>query len=51
MMELGIGHHGEPGIEIMPIQSAAQMAQTMLTPILDDMQANKVMKLSYWFQG
>ncbi len=41
MMELGIGHHGEPGIEIMPIQSAAQMAQTMLTPILDDMQAKQ----------
>lgn len=41
MMELGIGHHGEPGIEIMPIQSAAQMAQTMLAPILDDMQAKQ----------
>ncbi|WP_369311501.1 dihydroxyacetone kinase subunit DhaK [Providencia rettgeri] len=41
MMELGIGHHGEPGIEIMPIQSAAQMAQTMLTPILADMQAKQ----------
>lgn len=40
-MELGIGHHGEPGIEIMPIQSAAQMAKTMLTPILDDMQAKQ----------
>ncbi|MGJ3352162.1 dihydroxyacetone kinase subunit DhaK [Providencia sp. Je.9.19] len=38
MMELGIGHHGEPGIEIMPIQSAAQMAATMLKPILADMQ-------------
>lgn len=41
MMELGIGHHGEPGIEIMPIQSAAQMAQTMLTPILTDMLAKE----------
>jgi dihydroxyacetone kinase-like protein len=29
-MELGIGHHGEPGIEVVPIESAAAMAERML---------------------
>nr|BFD42770.1 dihydroxyacetone kinase subunit DhaK [Pseudomonas sp. FFPRI_1] len=35
-MELGIGHHGEPGIEVVPTESAAAMAQRMLAPILAD---------------
>ena len=34
-MELGIGHHGEPGIEVIPIEPAA-MAERMLAPILAD---------------
>ena len=28
-MEVGIGHHGEPGIEVCPLESAAQMARRM----------------------
>ncbi|MGY4531967.1 dihydroxyacetone kinase-like protein [Pseudomonas sp. TE3786] len=36
MMELGIGHHGEPGIAVMPIESAAAMADRMLAAILSD---------------
>ncbi|MNV63901.1 PTS-dependent dihydroxyacetone kinase, dihydroxyacetone-binding subunit DhaK [compost metagenome] len=36
MMELGIGHHGEPGIEVVPVQSAAVMAERMIAPILAD---------------
>ncbi|WP_339468779.1 MULTISPECIES: dihydroxyacetone kinase subunit DhaK [unclassified Pseudomonas] len=36
MMELGIGHHGEPGIEVVPVESAAAMAKRMLAPILAD---------------
>ncbi|NQU76973.1 MAG: dihydroxyacetone kinase subunit DhaK, partial [Planctomycetes bacterium] len=36
-MELGIGHHGEPGIEVVPLQSAEEMAKTMLDVILPDL--------------
>ena len=36
VMELGIGHHGEPGIEVVPVESAAAMAERMLAPILAD---------------
>ncbi|EPM94362.1 PTS-dependent dihydroxyacetone kinase, dihydroxyacetone-binding subunit DhaK, partial [Pseudomonas syringae pv. actinidiae ICMP 19070] len=35
-MELGIGHHGEPGIEVIAIEPAAAMAERMLAPILAD---------------
>lgn len=36
MMEVGIGHHGEPGIRVEPLQSAAQIAQTMVDIVVDD---------------
>ena len=29
-MEVGIGHHGEPGIEVCPLESANQMAKRMV---------------------
>lgn len=35
-MEVGIGHHGEPGIEVCPIESAKQMAKRMLDIVLPD---------------
>jgi len=35
-MEVGIGHHGEPGIEVRPLESAAQMAQRMTDVVLPD---------------
>ncbi|MGF6990226.1 dihydroxyacetone kinase-like protein [Lachnospiraceae bacterium PM6-15] len=35
-MEVGIGHHGEPGIEVCPIESAKQMAKRMLDVVLPD---------------
>ncbi|MFK8259993.1 dihydroxyacetone kinase subunit DhaK [Erwinia sp. AnSW2-5] len=34
-MEIGIGHHGEPGIEVVPTQSAKEMASTMLNFVLE----------------
>lgn len=37
-MELGIGHHGEPGIRVVPIEPSAGMAATCLKHILDDME-------------
>lgn len=37
MMEIGIGHHGEPGVEVSPIMPAMDMADTMLNYVLGDM--------------
>lgn len=35
-MEVGIGHHGEPGIEVCPLESAADMAKRMLDIVVPD---------------
>lgn len=37
-MELGIGHHGEPGICVTQLMSANEMARTCTEKILDDME-------------
>lgn len=36
-MEVGIGHHGEPGIDVRPTASAAEMAELMLATVLPDL--------------
>lgn len=36
-MEVGIGHHGEPGIDVRPTVSAADMADLMLGAVLPDL--------------
>ena len=36
-MEVGIGHHGEPGIEVKDIASADEMAQRMVDTVLPDL--------------
>ena len=36
-MEVGIGHHGEPGIDVRRTVSAADMAQMMLDVVLPDL--------------
>lgn len=36
-MEVGIGHHGEPGIEVVPLESAEQIARRMCDVILADL--------------
>ncbi len=36
MMEVGIGHHGEPGIEVCPLETASQMARRMTDIVLSD---------------
>lgn len=36
-MEVGIGHHGEPGIRVEPLKTAKEMAQEMLDMILPDL--------------
>jgi len=35
-MEVGIGHHGEPGIEVTGLETAAQMAERMVDAVLPD---------------
>ena len=37
MMEVGIGHHGEPGIEVGPIRPARELADLMLDTVLPDL--------------
>jgi len=36
-MEVGIGHHGEPGIEVIPLESAGRLARRMTDIILPDL--------------
>jgi dihydroxyacetone kinase len=36
-MEVGIGHHGEPGIDVRKTVSAAEMAEMMLKVVLPDL--------------
>lgn len=35
-MEVGIGHHGEPGIEVCKLETAQQMAKRMVDVVLPD---------------
>lgn len=35
-MEVGIGHHGEPGIEVCPLESAEGIAKRMVDVVLPD---------------
>ncbi|UZD68124.1 dihydroxyacetone kinase subunit DhaK [Brucella sp. JSBI001] len=35
-MEVGIGHHGEPGVRVEPLKSAAEVAKDMCQIVLDD---------------
>jgi phosphoenolpyruvate---glycerone phosphotransferase subunit DhaK len=35
-MEVGIGHHGEPGVRVEPLKKAAEVAREMVKAVLDD---------------
>ncbi|MBB3610365.1 dihydroxyacetone kinase subunit DhaK [Rhizobium sp. BK602] len=35
-MEVGIGHHGEPGVRVEPLKSAEEVARDMCQIVLDD---------------
>lgn len=39
-MEVGIGHHGEPGLEVVDLETADKMAQRMVNIILPDLPFN-----------
>jgi dihydroxyacetone kinase-like protein len=36
-MEVGIGHHGEPGLEVVPLETASRIARRMTDIILPDL--------------
>ena len=36
-MEVGIGHHGEPGVQVLPTRAARDMADLMLESVLPDL--------------
>lgn len=40
-MEVGIGHHGEPGIKVEPLKTADEIAEEMLDIILPDLPFGK----------
>ena len=40
-MEVGIGHHGEPGINVTAIEPAERMARIMVDTVLPDLPFNK----------
>jgi len=40
-MEVGIGHHGEPGIRTEPLGTAAQIAKTMIDIVVPDLPFQK----------
>lgn len=40
-MEMGIGHHGEPGIAVMDLQTSNQIANNMIGILLEDMPIEK----------
>jgi len=39
-MEVGIGHHGEPGLEVVDLETSSQMEQRMINIILPDLPFN-----------
>lgn len=50
-MEVGIGHHGEPGIQVMKTTSASQMADLMLETVLPDLPFESGAKVALLISG
>lgn len=50
-MEIGLGHHGEPGIEKGTIQSANNVADRLVNDILADIEINKGGKVAVLVNG
>ena len=44
-MEFGIGHHGEPGINVQDLKPAKDIARQMAKSVIDDMEPEGVLKL------
>lgn len=43
-MEVGVGPHGEPGVEVRPLGSAEEIAKIITTMVLDDFENDMPMK-------
>ncbi len=50
-MEVGIGHHGEPGIKVMDTTSAREMGDLVLDTILPDLPFERGMEVSLLISG
>jgi len=50
-MEVGIGHHGEPGVQVMKTTTAREMADLTLSAILPDLPFEKGMEVSLLVSG
>ena len=50
-MEVGIGHHGEPGIQVTKTTSAARMADMMLDTVLPDLPFEKGAQVALLVSG
>ena len=50
-MEVGIGHHGEPGINVQKTVSAAEMADQMLAALLPDLPFSKGDRVAVLLSG
>jgi len=50
-MEVGIGHHGEPGIEIAELETSAEVAQRMCNVLLPDLPFEKGDKVALLISG
>jgi len=50
-MEVGIGHHGEPGIEIADLETSAEVAKRMCNVVLPDLPFEKEDKVVLLISG
>ncbi|MCB7070202.1 dihydroxyacetone kinase subunit DhaK [Caldifermentibacillus hisashii] len=50
-MEIGLGHHGEPGIEKGPLKPADEVAERLVNDILADIEINKRDKVAVLVNG
>jgi len=50
-MEIGLGHHGEPGIQKGPLQSADLITQRLIHDILEDMPLEQGEKVAVLVNG
>ncbi|WP_152657235.1 dihydroxyacetone kinase subunit DhaK [Oceanobacillus sp. CFH 90083] len=51
MMEIGIGHHGEPGIRVEKLKSAAEIAAMMTDALLDDFAFDREQNIAVLLSG
>ena len=50
-MEIGVGHHGEPGVKRMPIKTADEVTKMLVEPVLEDLPFRKGDRVSVLING